>query len=126
MKIAVQTNETGQVIGYSTVYDKEQLQIAGWQEVEADPYFNGDNYSDWKVVNGKLVKTKTNMTPLEEAQAAVTALTQQNISLAQENIELKTAVTDTTEQLVAHEQDIEQTKQAITLLTQLQANQTTK
>lgn len=125
MKIAVQTDETGQVIGYSTIYSDEQLTIAGWQEIEADPYFNAENYADWKVVKGQLVKKASGMTPLEESQMAVTALTQQNIQLAQENNELKAAVTATTKELITTKTDIKQTQQAITALTQLQIGQTT-
>ncbi|RHW51335.1 hypothetical protein DS831_04755 [Bombilactobacillus bombi] len=125
MKIAVQTDETGQVVGYSTIYDAGQLKITGWQEIEADPYFNAGNYADWKVVNSQLVKKDTGMTPLEESQMAVTALTQQNIQLAQENTELKAAVTATTKELVTTKAEIKQTQQAITALTQLQIGQTT-
>jgi hypothetical protein len=125
MKIAVQTDETGQVVGYSTIYSDEQLEIAGWQELEADPYFNAGNYADWKVVKGQLVKKDSGMTPLEESQMAVTALTQQNLKLSQENNELKAAVTATTKELVTTRTDVKQTQQAITALTQLQIGQTT-
>ena len=70
MKIAVQTNDTGQVVGLSTVYSERQLQISGWQEVEADPNFNSENFREWKVANGHLVKIASGMTPLQELQQA--------------------------------------------------------
>lgn len=79
MKIAVQTDDTGQVIGLATVYGDAQLQLAGWQEVEADPYFNTNNYSEWKVSKGRLVKSGSGLTPLEENQKAIVTLTQQAI-----------------------------------------------
>lgn len=70
MKIAVQTNENNALLGYSTVYAEEQLQISGWQEVEADPNFNSENFREWKVANGHLVKISSGMTPLQELQQA--------------------------------------------------------
>lgn len=70
MKIAVQTNENNALLGYSTVYAEEQLQISGWQEVEADPNFNSENFREWKVANGHLVKIASGLTPLQELQQA--------------------------------------------------------
>ena len=70
MKIAVQINDTGQVVGLSTVYSERQLQISGWQEVEADPNFNSENFREWKTVGGHLVKISSGLTPLQELQQA--------------------------------------------------------
>lgn len=83
MKIAVQTNDTGQVIGLSTVYSQDQLKISGWQEVEADPNFNSENSREWKAVGGHLVKISSGLTPLQELQQAnVNLQLQLNESLA--------------------------------------------
>lgn len=83
MKIAVQTDETGQVVGYSTIYDAGQLKITGWQELEADPNFNSENFREWKVDNGHLVKIASGLTPLQELQQAnVNLQLQLNESLA--------------------------------------------
>lgn len=70
MKIAVQTDDKDAVIGFARVYSKEQLQVAGWQEVEADPNFNSENFQEWKVDNGHLVKIASGLTPLQELQQA--------------------------------------------------------
>lgn len=88
MKIVVQTDDTGQVINLATVYSEEQLQLAGWQEVEADPNFNSENFREWKLDGNRLVKIQSGMTPTEENQAAITALTQQNVQLQQAVTEL--------------------------------------
>lgn len=88
MKIAVQTDDTGQVISLATVYSEEQLQLAGWHEVEADPNFNSENFREWKLDGNRLVKIQSGMTPTEENQAAITALTQQNVQLQQAVTEL--------------------------------------
>ena len=83
MKIAVQINDTGQVVGLSTVYSERQLQISGWQELEADPNFNSENFREWKVDNGNLVKIASGLTPLQELQQAnVNLQLQLNESLA--------------------------------------------
>ena len=70
MKIAVQTDDKDAVIGFARVYSKEQLQVSGWQEVEADPNFNSENFQEWKVDNGHLVKIASGLTPLQELQQA--------------------------------------------------------
>ena len=70
MKIAVQTDEKDAVIGFASVYSEEQLQVSGWQELEADPNFNSENFREWKVANGHLVKISSGMTPLQELQQA--------------------------------------------------------
>ena len=83
MKIAVQTDEKDAVIGFASVYSKEQLQVSGWQEVEADPNFNSENFREWKVDNGNLVKIASGLTPLQELQQAnVNLQLQLNESLA--------------------------------------------
>lgn len=83
MKIAVQINDTGQVVGLSTVYSEKQLQVSGWQELEADPNFNSENFREWKVANGHLVKISSGLTPLQELQQAnVNLQLQLNESLA--------------------------------------------
>lgn len=88
MKIAVQTDDTGQVISLATAYGEKQLQVSGWQEVEADPNFNSENFREWKLDGNRLVKIQSGMTPTEENQAAITALTQQNVQLQQAVTEL--------------------------------------
>lgn len=70
MKIAVQTDDKDAVIGFASVYSEEQLQVSGWQELEADPNFNSENFREWKVANGHLVKISSGMTPLQELQQA--------------------------------------------------------
>lgn len=83
MKIAVQINDKDAVIGFASVYSEEQLQISGWQEVEADPNFNSGNVREWKLVNGNLVKIASGLTPLQELQKAnVNLQLQLNESLA--------------------------------------------
>ena len=83
MKIAVQTDDKDAVIGFARVYSKEQLQVSGWQEVEADPNFNSENFQEWKVDNGHLVKIASGLTPLQELQKAnVNLQLQLNESLA--------------------------------------------
>lgn len=83
MKIAVQINDKDAVIGFASVYSEEQLQISGWQEVEADPNFNSGNVREWKVDNGNLVKIASGLTPLQELQKAnVNLQLQLNESLA--------------------------------------------
>lgn len=70
MKIAVQTDDKDAVIGFASTYDEDQLQVSGWQEVEADPNFNSENFQEWKVANGHLVKIASGLTPLQELQQA--------------------------------------------------------
>lgn len=70
MKIAVETDNKQIVKSYSIDYPQEQLQVSGWQEVEADPNFNSENFREWKVANGHLVKISSGMTPLQELQQA--------------------------------------------------------
>ena len=70
MKIAVQTDNKQIVKGYSIDYPQEQLQVSGWQEVEADPNFNSENSREWKAVGGHLVKIASGLTPLQELQQA--------------------------------------------------------
>ena len=70
MKIAVQTDDKDAVIGFASVYSEEQLQVSGWQELEADPNFNSENFQEWKVANGHLVKISSGLTPLQELQQA--------------------------------------------------------
>ena len=83
MKIAVQTDDKDAVIGFARVYSKEQLQVSGWQELEADPNFNSENFREWKVDNGNLVKIASGLTPLQELQRAnVNLQLQLNESLA--------------------------------------------
>ena len=83
MKIAVQTDEKDAVIGFASTYSKDQLQVSGWQEVEADPNFNSENFREWKVANGHLVKIASGLTPLQELQKAnVNLQLQLNESLA--------------------------------------------
>ena len=83
MKIAVQTDEKDAVIGFASVYSEEQLQVSGWQELEADPNFNSENFREWKVDNGNLVKIASGLTPLQELQQAnVNLQLQLNESLA--------------------------------------------
>lgn len=83
MKIAVQTDDKDAVIGFASTYSKDQLQVSGWQEVEADPNFNSDNFQEWKVANGHLVKISSGLTPLQELQQAnVNLQLQLNESLA--------------------------------------------
>ena len=83
MKIAVQTDEKNAVIGFASVYSEEQLQVSGWQEVEADPNFNSENFQEWKVATGHLVKISSGLTPLQELQQAnVNLQLQLNESLA--------------------------------------------
>ena len=83
MKIAVQTDEKDAVIGFASVYSEEQLQVSGWQELEADPNFNSENFQEWKVANGHLVKISSGLTPLQELQRAnVNLQLQLNESLA--------------------------------------------
>ena len=83
MKIAVQTDEKDAVIGFASVYSEEQLQVSGWQELEADPNFNSENFQEWKVANGHLVKIASGLTPLQELQQAnVNLQLQLNESLA--------------------------------------------
>lgn len=83
MKIAVQTDDKDAVIGFASTYSKDQLQVSGWQEVEADPNFNSENFREWKVDNGNLVKIASGLTPLQELQRAnVNLQLQLNESLA--------------------------------------------
>ena len=83
MKIAVQTDDKAAVIGFASVYSEEQLQVSGWQELEADPNFNSENFREWKVDNGNLVKIASGLTPLQELQRAnVNLQLQLNESLA--------------------------------------------
>ena len=83
MKIAVKTDDKDAVIGFASVYSEEQLQVSGWQELEADPNFNSENFREWKVDNGNLVKIASGLTPLQELQRAnVNLQLQLNESLA--------------------------------------------
>ena len=83
MKIAVQTDDKDAVVGFASVYSEEQLQVSGWQELEADPNFNSENFREWKVDNGNLVKISSGLTPLQELQRAnVNLQLQLNESLA--------------------------------------------
>lgn len=83
MKIAVQTDDKAAVIGFASTYSEEQLQVSGWQELEADPNFNSENFQEWKVDNGHLVKISSGLTPLQELQRAnVNLQLQLNESLA--------------------------------------------
>ena len=83
MKIAVQTDDKAAVIGFASTYSEEQLQVSGWQELEADPNFNSENFREWKVDNGNLVKIASGLTPLQELQRAnVNLQLQLNESLA--------------------------------------------
>lgn len=83
MKIAVQTDDKDAVIGFASTYSKDQLQVSGWQELEADPNFNSENFREWKVDNGNLVKIASGLTPLQELQQAnVNLQLQLNESLA--------------------------------------------
>ena len=83
MKIAVKTDDKDAVIGFASVYSEEQLQVSGWQELEADPNFNSENFQEWKVANGHLVKISSGLTPLQELQRAnVNLQLQLNESLA--------------------------------------------
>lgn len=88
MKIAIKTDDKGQVVSLATVYGEKQLQVSGWQEVEADPNFNAENFREWKLDGNRLVKIASGMTPTEENQAAITTLTQQNLQLQQAITEL--------------------------------------
>ena len=83
MKIAVKTDDKDAVVGFASTYSKDQLQVSGWQEVEADPNFNSENFQEWKVANGHLVKISSGLTPLQELQRAnVNLQLQLNESLA--------------------------------------------
>ena len=83
MKIAVKTDDKDAVIGFASVYSEEQLHVSGWQELEADPNFNSENFQEWKVANGHLVKISSGLTPLQELQRAnVNLQLQLNESLA--------------------------------------------
>jgi len=83
MKIAVQTDDKDAVIGFASTYSEDQLQVSGWQELEADPNFNAENFQEWKVANGHLVKIASGLTPLQELQQAnVNLQLQLNESLA--------------------------------------------
>lgn len=88
MKIAIKTDDKGQVVSLATVYGEKQLQVSGWQEVEADPNFNAENFREWKLDGNRLVKIQSGMTPTEENQAAITTLTQENLQLQQAITEL--------------------------------------
>lgn len=88
MKIAIKTDDKGQVVSLATVYGEKQLQVSGWQEVEADPNFNAENFREWELDGNRLVKIASGMTPTEENQAAITTLTQQNLQLQQAITEL--------------------------------------
>ena len=88
MKIAIKTDDKGQVVSLATVYGEKQLQVSGWQEVEADPNFNSENFREWKLDGNRLVKIASGMTPTEENQAAITTLTQENLQLQQAITEL--------------------------------------
>lgn len=88
MKIAIKTDDKGQVVSLATVYGEKQLQVSGWQEVEADPNFNAENFREWKLDGNRLVKIASGMTPTEENQAAITTLTQENLQLQQAITEL--------------------------------------
>lgn len=83
MKIAVQTDDKDAVVGFASTYSEDQLQVSGWQEVEADPNFNSKNFQEWKITNGHLVKIASGLTPLQELQRAnVNLQLQLNESLA--------------------------------------------
>ncbi len=83
MKIAVRTDDQNYVIGFAEVYSSEQIKFSDWQEVEADPNFNSENFQEWKVDNGHLVKISSGLTPLQELQQAnVNLQLQLNESLA--------------------------------------------
>ena len=88
MKIAIKTDDKGQVVSLATVYGEKQLQVSGWQEVEADPNFNAENFREWELDGNRLVKIASGMTPTEENQAAITTLTQENLQLQQAITEL--------------------------------------
>ena len=83
MKIAVRTDDQNYVIGFAEVYSSEQIKFSDWQELEADPNFNSENFQEWKVDNGHLVKISSGLTPLQELQQAnVNLQLQLNESLA--------------------------------------------
>lgn len=83
MKIAVRTDEQNYVIGFAEVYSSEQIKFSDWQELEADPNFNSENFQEWKVDNGHLVKISSGLTPLQELQQAnINLQLQLNDSLA--------------------------------------------
>lgn len=83
MKIAVRTDDQNYVIGFAEVYSSEQIKFSDWQELEADPNFNSENFQEWKVANGHLVKISSGLTPLQELQQAnVNLQLQLNESLA--------------------------------------------
>lgn len=83
MKIAVRTDDQNYVIGFAEVYSSEQVKFSDWQELEADPNFNSENFQEWKVDNGHLVKISSGLTPLQELQQAnINLQLQLNDSLA--------------------------------------------
>lgn len=83
MKIAVRTDDQNYVIGFAEVYSSEQIKFSDWQELEADPNFNSENFQEWKVDNGHLVKISSGLTPLQELQQAnINLQLQLNDSLA--------------------------------------------
>lgn len=96
MKIAVQTDDKDWVIGFAEIYSEAQLQISGWQEVEADPNFNAENIQQWKITAGHLVKSASGLSPMDELrQANVNMLLQVNTTLAA-NKQLQQAIVNQT------------------------------
>ncbi|WP_294605990.1 hypothetical protein [uncultured Lactobacillus sp.] len=96
MKIAVQINDQNAVIGFANVYSEEQLQTPGWQEVEADPNFNAENFREWELDGNRLVKIASGLSPMDELrQANVNMLLQLNTALAA-NKQLQQAIVNQT------------------------------
>lgn len=111
MKIAVQLNSDRNIIDtYLSPEEGAKLQVQkysnqGWILVDSDPAFSIDNKYSWTVreSDNKLVHISTGLTPDEETQKSSTELT--NLVLAQGT-------------------DIEQIKQSITALTNMQLGTT--
>ena len=96
MKIAIKTDDKGQVVSLATVYGEKQLQVSGWQEVEADPNFNAANFREWKVVADRLVKIASGLSPMDELrQSNVNMLLQLNTAVAA-NKQLQQAIVNQT------------------------------
>ena len=96
MKIAIKTDDKGQVVSLATVYGEKQLQVSGWQEVEADPNFNAENFREWELDGNRLVKIASGLSPMDELrQANVNMLLQLNTALAA-NKQLQQAIVNQT------------------------------
>lgn len=98
MKIAIQLDENGNIIGVVATDEQtaeRQSKLKGWTLVDSDPAFNIPESYLWtiRVDDDKLVYLSDLKTPAERTQANITELTKGNLNNQMTGVQLQTAIT---------------------------------